>query len=309
MTATLTNPDLVTSPPGAAATPADIEQTSPRSVNRSLWTRLHHEFINLTQTRTASTEYAQWKQHHSWYPATAVELASELSDNHSALGAVVSHYQDGSRLAAALLVEAFRPALIAFTRYARLDPCEQLDRSEVRAQIVLSTFYEVAATTDTRNSSVAIGGRLYGETLKRVTRERPHVPQYPAPSCDDNWTAQSKTSRDPSRNIADYSFFSVTRVDVAPVAARTATIDWDAVERKGLARDVLAVARDNAVITTIEYDILCARFLGDALVPVPTLARQFGRSVSYCETKLRRALLKLAAHYRPGERAAVFGAA
>jgi hypothetical protein len=305
MTATLTDRAPVASQPYDNPKFTTLPQTPDTAPGQSVWTQLHTEFVRLSQTRAASTEYAQWRQRHAWHADTPTQLAAELRDDPAALSAVVSLYQEGSRLAAAMLAEAFRPALITFTRYTRIDQCEQADRPAVRAQVVLETFYEVASTTDAQSTSIA--GRLYGETLKRVTRERPYVPQYPSLAVVDAWSVptgdERRTGRDESRYALDYEHFRSTDIDVAPVATRP-TIDWERVERKGLARDVLAAARDNDVITAVEHDILSARFLGDAVVPVPTLARQSGVSVSYCETKIRRALIKLAAHYSRSGRAA-----
>lgn len=309
MTIAYADTDTVAAHPYDTPEFSSLPQTPDSAAGQSVWTGLRIDLMRLSRTRHALAEYRQWKTSHGWSAHTPVELATELRDDPAALGAVVSHYQDGSRLAAAVLVEAFRPALITFTRYARLDDCEQIHRPEVRAQIVLATFYEVASTTDPHSRSIA--GRLYGETLKRVTRQRQRVTEYPA----DHTTigvhgttvvrhAQNAKRRTMDRGlVAEQSVFLATDVDVAPVATRTG-LDWDSVERKGLARDVIAAARDNGVISAVEHDLLHARFLGDALVPVPTLARQFDESLSYCETKIRRALLKLAAHYDRSGRAA-----
>jgi hypothetical protein len=316
MTATLTDRAPVASQPYDTPEFTTLPQTPGAAPGQSVWTQLHAEFVRLSQTRAAATEYARWRRRHDWRADTPAQLAADLRDDPAALAAVVSLYQDGSRLAAAMLAEAFRPALITFTRYTRIDQCEQVDRPAVRAQVVLATFYEVASTTDARSTSIA--GRLYGETLKRVTRERAHVPQYPAPWDDltgsvrgrgqnpanlgDVGRRERSKGRDESRYVPDWGFFKETHIDVAPIATRP-TIDWERIERKGLARDVLAAARADDMITAVEHDILAARFLGDALVPVPTLARQNGVSVSYCETKIRRALLKLAEFYSSSDRA------
>lgn len=299
-----------------------LPQTPDSATGQSIWTGLRKDLQRLSKAPCALDEYRQWQQLHGWSAHTPVELAADLRDDPAALGAVVGFYQAGSRLAAAILVEAFRPALITFTRYARIDECEQIGRSEVRAQVVLAVFYEVASTTDSRSSSIA--GRLYGETLKRVTRQRQHVTEYPSDACRFAKKAcapnhRMHTSRPESvamrwahngglrdddsalRRTTDY--YEPTDIDVAPIATRPG-LDWDSVERKGLARDVIVSARDNGIISSAEHDLLHARFLGDTLVPVPTLARQIGQSKSYCETKIRRALLKLSTHYATNGRAA-----
>lgn len=289
-----------------------LPQTPDSATGQSIWTGLRRDLQRLCKAQCSHGEYRQWQQLHGWSAHTPVELAADLRDNPAALGAVVAYYQAGSRLAAALLVEAFRPALITFTRYARIDECEQIGRSEVRAQVVLAVFYEVASTTDSRSRSIA--GRLYGETLKRVTRQRQHVTEYPSDACRFakkpsapnrrpesaiSWVGGTRDDDSPCRITTEY--YEPTDIDVAPVATRPG-LDWDSVERKGLARDVIASARDAGIISSAEHDLLYARFLGDTLVPVPTLARQLGHSVSYCETKIRRALLKLSTHYATSER-------
>lgn len=300
-----------------------LPQTPDSATGQSVWTGLHQDLRHLSRTKSALDEFRQWQLQHGWSAHTPVELATELRDDPAALGVVVSLYQSGSRLAAAILIEAFRPALITFTRYARIDECEQIGRSEVRAQVVLAVFYEVASTTDSRSSSIA--GRLYGETLKRVTRQRQHVTEFPSdalglakkglvPGHRKQTNRPESTMRSPGhsgagerdgepnfRRATDY--YEPTDIDIAPVATRPG-LDWDSVERKGLARDVIASARDNGIISSAEHDLLHARFLGDTLIPVPTLARQMGQSKSYCETKIRRALLKLSTHYAASRHAA-----
>lgn len=278
-----------------------LPQTPDSATGQSVWTALRRDLRILSRTRSALREFRQWQQQHGWSAYTPEEFATELRDAPAALGAVVGYYQNGSRLAAAILVEAFRPALITFTRYARLDESEQIGRPGVRAQIVLATFYEVAATTDPASRSIA--GSLYGETLKRVTRERKRAIEYPANSTAFGLNVHSEQAHKRHHAAIDPLIFGQTEIDVAPVAARPG-LDWDSVERKGLARDVIASARDNGIISSAEHDLLHARFLGDALVPVPTLARQIGQSKSYCETKIRRALLKLSTHYTASGHAA-----
>lgn len=282
-----------------------LPQTPVSAPGQSVWSQLANDFRRQCHTASARTEYAQWQERHGWRADTPAELVDNLRDDAHGLGAIVAYCQAGSKLAAAILVEAFRPALITFTRYARIDDCEQIDRPEVRAQCVLVTFYDVASTTDPQSLSIA--GRLYGETLKRVTlgrqiggshRERPRVSQFPASGMflyetwDGGCAHQNRTNR------ADRSedYFRAATVDIAPVAQHT-TIDWEAIERKGAVRELLTNARVAGVINESECELLSDRFLGDALVPVPTLARSMGESVSYCETKLRRALIKLRTHY------------
>jgi hypothetical protein len=300
MTTALTDHPPVATQPFDTPDFTRLPQTPDTAHGPSIWTQLHSDFLRMARTRRAATEYA------------AVELAAELRDNPTALGAVVQLYQSGSQLASAVLVEAFRGALITFTRYARIDACEQLDRQAVRAQTVLATFFEVASTTDPQSPSIT--GRLYGETLRRVTRQRPEVEQYPAQMTDapkrhaadafevDFRSFQSidrrdeDTRRDTSRYVEDCHTYSPTHIDVVPAATRPG-LNWDRIERTGLARDVLATARDNGVITAGEHDILAARFLSDGLVPVATVARQCDVSLSACETKLRRGLQKLTKFY------------
>ena len=312
MTTALTDHSPVATQPFDTPDFTHLPQTPDSAHGPSIWTQLHTDFIHLARTRKATTEYSGWRHRHGWRATTAVELAAELRDNPAALGVVVQLYQDGSRLASAVLVEAFRGALITFTRYTRVDACEQVERPAVRAQTVLATFFEVASTTDTRCPSIT--GRLYGETLKRVTRERTEIEQYPtqiteAPRhrADGAFSVDFRVihsvdgrdesmGRDKSRYDADCHTYSPTHIDVVPAATRPG-LDWERIERTGLARDVLATARDNGVITASEHDILAARFLSNGLVPVPTVARQCGISLSACETKLRRGLQKLTKFY------------
>ena len=305
MTITQTDADPTAGHPYATSDFGPLPQTPQSAPGQSVWTQLAHDFTRMCHTTATTREYRQWRARHGWRADTPTAFAAALRDDPHGLGAVVCYYQDGSKLAAAILVEAFRPALITFTRYARIDDCEQIDRPEVRAQVVLVTFYEVASTTDPH--SLTIAGRLYGETLKRVTRERPHVPQYPASGMflyeiwDGDGTHQARTTRTYHEDYRGRREANTrpTTIDVAPIATRTQT-DWEAIERKGLARDVVAVARDAGVISDLEYDLVCGRFLSDSLVPVPTLARSVGKSVSYCESKLRRALEKMSTHYTQG---------
>lgn len=312
MTTALTDHPPVATQPFDTPDFTRLPQTPDTAHGPSIWTQLHSDFLRMARTRRAATEYAGWRHRHGWRATSAVELAAELRDNPTALGAVVQLYQSGSQLASAVLVEAFRGALITFTRYARIDACEQLDRQAVRAQTVLATFFEVASTTDPQSPSIT--GRLYGETLRRVTRQRPEVEQYPAQMTDapkrhaadafevDFRSFQSidrrdeDTRRDTSRYVEDCHTYSPTHIDVVPAATRPG-LNWDRIERTGLARDVLATARDNGVITAGEHDILAARFLSDGLVPVATVARQCDVSLSACETKLRRGLQKLTKFY------------
>ncbi|WP_102144353.1 hypothetical protein [Mycobacterium hubeiense] len=290
-----------------------LPQTPVGAPGQSVWTQLAREFTRQCRADSARAEYAEWRERHGWRADTPTALVDVLRDDPHGLGAIVSYYQAGSKLAAAILVEAFRPALITFTRYARLDHTEQIDRPEVRAQVVLVTFYEVASTTDPQSLSIA--GRLYGETLKRVTRERPHAPEYAATGLflyehstqTDKRVAGSSTYREDYRGRQSAGSRPAS-VDVAPVATRAQT-DWAAIERKGLVRDVVLLARDEGVISQLECDLVCGRFLGDSLVPVPTLARSLGQSVSYCESKLRRALAKLSDRYTRDSRAAAVSVA
>ncbi len=302
MTATYTAVESTTGHPYATPDFDSLPQTPVSAPGQSVWSQLANDFRRQCSTASARTEYAQWQERHGWRADTPAELVDNLRDDPHGLGAVVAYYQAGSKLAAAVLVEAFRPALITFTRYARLDDCEQIDRPEVRAQAVLVVFYDVAFTTDPHSLSIA--GRLYGETLKRTTRERPTVPQYPASGTylyeqwDVGGAFQSSGPRgchQEYRGLGD-THRNLANVDVAPVAQHT-TIDWEAIERKGSVRELVTNARKAGVISQSECELLCDRFLGDSLVPVPTLARSLGESVSYCETKLRRALVKLRAHY------------
>lgn len=309
MTTALTDHSPVVTQPFDTPDFTHLPQTPATAHGSSIWTQLHTDFLRMARTRAATTEYAGWRQRHGWRATTAVELAAELRDNPAALGAVVQLYQDGSQLASAVLVEAFRGALITFTRYTRIDACEQLDRASVRAQTVLATFFEVASTTDAQSPSIT--GRLYGETLRRVTRERPEVEQFPTQVGEIVGPKEGKAGfrafrghearsesgyRDGSRYIVDFDSYSPTHIDVIPAATRPG-LNWERIERTGLARDVLATARDSGVITASEHDILVARFLRDGLVPVATVARQCDVSLSACETKLRRGLQKLTKFY------------
>lgn len=301
MTTAPTDADATTGHTYTTPTLATLPQTPQRARGQSVWTQLSEGFHHLSRTPAARQEYRQWRHRHDWRAEEPAELAIELRDAPHALGVIVAYHQSGSSLAAAILVEAFRPALITFTRYARLDDCEQADRAHLRAQVVLATFYEVASTTNPHSESIA--GRLYGETLKRVTRARPQIPQHPASDLFGHdhlglLTQSTRHGHTTSRHEGSRGGrrVPVADTDVAPIALRSGT-DWDAIERKGLVRDLLTTARDRGVINHREYDLVSARYLTDNLVPIPTLARQFGESVSYCETKIRRALAKLRTQY------------
>ncbi|MCC9185566.1 hypothetical protein MMAG44476_21587 [Mycolicibacterium mageritense DSM 44476 = CIP 104973] len=310
MTASYAEVESTTGHPYATPDFDSLPQTPVSAPGQSVWSQLANDFRRQCFTASARTEYAQWQERHGWRANTPAELVENLRDDPHGLGAVVAYYQGGSKLAAAILVEAFRPALITFTRYARLDDCEQIDRPEVRAQAVLVVFYDVASTTDPHSLSIA--GRLYGETLKRTTRERPIVPQYPASGTYlyEQWDDGGAFQKSPTRGRGCHQEegrgvgAALANVDIAPVAQHT-TIDWEAIERKGLVRELVTNARAAGVISESECELLCDRFLGDSLVPVPTLARSMGESVSYCETKLRRALSKMRVHYGRETSAAV----
>ena len=299
MTASYADVESTASNPYATPDFDSLPQTPISAPGQSVWNQLANEFTRLCTTAAAKTELALWRECHDWRVSTPAELVDNLRDDPHGLGAVVAYYQAGSKLAAAVLVEAFRPALITFTRYARIDDYEQIDRPQVRAQAVLAVFYDVASTTDP--GSLSIAGRLYGETLKRTTRERPTVVQYPASGSylyeqwdgGGNFENGEKIRR---FGVHQEQRYRLANTDVAPVAQH-ATIDWEAIERKGLVRELVANARDSGVINEAESALLRDRFLSDTLVPVPTLARSMGQSVSSCETKLRRALGKLRTHY------------
>jgi len=295
MTATYATPATTANHPYATPEFRSLPQTVTGYRKGTVWGQLQADFATRCATRSARNEYAQWRDQHGWPAPTPDAFAAELRDNPDGLGVIVASHQNGSQLASAMLVEAFRPALITFSRYARIDAFEQLSRDQVRAQVVLSTFYEVVATTSPEHPNLV--GRLYGETLKRVTREHAQVAQYCASHVFDVFDSQ------PPRSGCRKAYAIAEHLQDKPDLTwnfkdlSSAGPDWESIERAGLARDLMADARDRGVISEIEYDLISARFLGDMLVPVPTIARAIGRSTAYCDSKVRRAIQKIADAY------------
>ncbi|MCX8559176.1 hypothetical protein OS121_29460 [Mycolicibacterium mucogenicum] len=299
MTATYATPATTANHPYETPEFRSLPQTVTGYRKGTVWGQLQADFATRSATRSARNEYAQWRSQHGWTAPAPDVFAAELRDNPDGLGVIVAYHQNGSQLASAILVEAFRPALITFSRYARIDAFEQLSRNQVRAQVVLSTFYEVVATTSPDHPNLV--GRLYGETLKRVTREHAQVAQYCASHVLD-WR-EERPLRSSLREEYALSEHLEGHLEGGPGwtgdfkdPASTGP-DWDAIERAGLARDLIDSARDRGVISAIEYDLISARFLGDTLVPVPTIARAIGRSTAYCDSKIRRAIQKIADAY------------
>lgn len=295
MTATYATPATTANHPYETPEFRSLPQTVTGYQAGTVWGQLQADFTSRCATRSARAEYTQWRTQHGWAGPTPDVFAAELRDNPDGLGAIVAYHQSGSKLASAMLVEAFRPALITFSRYARIDAFEQLSRNEVRAQVVLSTFYEVVGTTSPEHPNLV--GRLYGETLKRVTREHPQVAQYCASHIFEmrEWKPLGHGFQDSyaiAGHLQDDPDLTWDFKDLA-----SAGPDWESIERAGLARDLITNARDRGIISAIEFDLITARFFGDTLVPVPTIARSTGRSIAYCDSKIRRAIQKIADAY------------
>lgn len=295
MTTTYATPATTANHPYETPEFRSLPQTITGYQAGTVWGQLQTDFASRCATRSARNEFTQWRTQHGWAALTPDVFAAELRDNPEGLGAIVAYHQSGSQLASAMLVEAFRPALITFSRYARIDVFEQLSRNEIRAQVVLSTFYEVVGTTSPEHPNLV--GRLYGETLKRVTREHPQVAQYCASHVFDLWdntlTQRSLgTSYAIARQIEDEPDLTWGCKNLASTGP-----DWETIERAGLARDLIANARERDIISAIEFDLITARFFGDTLVPVPTIARSIGRSTAYCDSKIHRAIQKIAEAY------------
>ncbi|MDO2986845.1 hypothetical protein P5V30_20155 [Mycobacteroides abscessus subsp. abscessus] len=262
------------------ADPADLWQTS-------VWTQLKHEFARSIKTGAARAQYSAWANEHGWNAHSAEELALALWGSPAALNELMNYYRQGSKLAQTILIEAFRPALMKISRYARIDDCEQLDRSAVRAQTTLTVFYEVLATASPQCPDVK--ARLYGETLKRVTKAHGQPIAFPADIED--------RSYDGYNTFLDTLCLRGTHHLADSTAAIRPGLDWEAVETRGLVRDMIDAAHDQGILDSLDRDLLYGRFLGDALVPVPTLARSMNESVSKCETRIKRAQDKLASLY------------
>lgn len=295
MTATYAIPATTANHPYETPEFRSLPQTVTGYQAGTVWGQLQADFASRCATRRARNEYSRWRTQHGWAALTPDVFAAELRDNPDGLGAIVAYHQGGSQLASAMLVEAFRPALITFSRYARIDVFEQLSRNEIRAQVVLSTFYEVIGTTSPEHPNLV--GRLYGETLKRVTREHPQVAQYCAShifDLGDSTRLQRSlgASYAIARQIEDEPDLTWGCNNLASTGP-----DWESIERAGLARDLVADARDRGIISAVECDLITARFFGDTLVPVPTIARSIGRSTAYCDSKIRRAIQKIAEAY------------
>ncbi|OHU12753.1 hypothetical protein [Mycobacteroides chelonae] len=275
-----------------ADTDLDIDSEDLRQT--SIWTQLKHEFARNVRARSARTEYGAWANEHGWSAQSAEELATTLWGAPAALDELMTYYRQGSKLAQSILIETFRPALMKISRYARIDDCEQLDRSVVRAQTTLAVFYEVLATASPQCPDIK--ARLYGETLKRVTKVHGQPIAYPADLTDGSY--------DGYNTFLDTLYLRGTHHLADSSAAVRPGMDWEAVETRGLVRDMVDAAHEQGVLDSLDRDLLYGRFLGDVLVPVPTLARQMKESVSKCETRIKRAQDKLASLYT-SRRAAV----
>lgn len=275
-----------------ADTDLDIDSTELRQT--SIWTQLKHDFARNVRARSARAEYSAWANEHGWSAQSAEELATALWGAPAALDDLMTYYRQGSKLAQGILIEAFRPALMKISRYARIDDCEQLDRSVVRAQTTLAVFYEVLATASPQCPDIK--ARLYGETLKRVTKVHGQPIAFPADLED--------RSFDGYNTFLDALYLSGSSHLAESTAAVRPGMDWEAVELRGLVRDMVDAAHEQGVLDRLDRDLLYGRFLGDVLVPVPTLARQMKESVSKCETRIKRAQDKLASLYT-SRRAAV----
>lgn len=275
-----------------ADTDLDIDSTDLRQT--SIWTQLKHEFARSVRIRSARAEYSAWANEHGWSAQSAEELATTLWGAPAALDELMTYYRQGSKLAQAILIESYRPALMKISRYARIDDCEQLDRSVVRAQTTLTVFYEVLATASPQCPDIK--ARLYGETLKRVTKVHGQPIAFPADLTDGSY--------DGYNTFLDTLYLRGTHHLADSTAAVRPGMDWETVETRGLVRDMVDAAHEQGVLDSLDRDLLYGRFLGDVLVPVPTLARQMKESVSKCETRIKRAQDKLASLYT-SRRAAV----
>lgn len=266
---------------------ADLRQTS-------IWTQLKLEFARNVRARSARAEYSAWANEHGWSAQSAEELATTLWGAPAALDDLMTYYRQGSKLAQGILIEAFRPALMKISRYTRIDDCEQLDRSAVRAQTTLAVFYEVLATASPQCPDIK--ARLYGETLKRVTKVHGQPVAFPADLGNESY--------DGYNTFLDILYLRGTHHLADSAAAVRPGLDWETVEMRGLVRDMVDAAHEQGVLDSLDRDLLYGRFLGDVLVPVPTLARSMNESVSKCETRIKRAQDKLASLYT-SRRAAV----
>lgn len=268
---------------------ADLRQTS-------IWTQLKHDFARNVRARSARAEYSAWANEHGWSAQSAEELATTLWGAPAALDDLMTYYRQGSKLAQSILIETFRPALMKISRYARIDDCEQLDRAAVRAQTTLAVFYEVLETASPQCPDIK--ARLYGETLKRVTKNHGQLSIFPAD------LEGSRGNYQTANAFLDVLYLENGHIPLDTSASVRPLVDWESVEARGLVRDMIDAAHDQGVLDSLDRDLLFGRFLGDVIVPVPTLARAMGESVSKCETRIKRAQDKLASLYA-SRRAAV----
>ncbi len=300
MTATLTAPLETVAQPAE-----DTTDPQPRAfIAQSLWTALRVDFHRLARTRAATAEYQTMRATNNWSAPTATQLADTLFDSPEPLSALVQYSIGGSNLARAIITEAFRPSLMSIARYARVDEADTrysigTELFELRAHTVLVTFYEVLNTTSTGCPDVR--GRLYGETLKRVTKskDRPWME-----SIDESVERVTHMTLNAACGYGGrgpvlsewQNFFGL---DQGPDI-----LNWDRIETVGLLRNILDAAYDEGILDSLDVELLRGRFLGDAMVSVATLARRVGEPVGKCESRIKRATAKLVDRYNSGHMAA-----
>lgn len=265
----------------------DLDDDSSELWQTSIWTQLQRDFARNVRAGAARAEYSAWANENGWSAPNAEELISSLWGAPEALDQLMAYYREGSKLAQSILIETFRPALMKISRYARIYDCEQLDRAAVRAQTTLTVFYEVLATASPECPDIK--ARLYGETLKRVTKNHGQPIAFPADLAGSGFIG--------CNTWMDILYLREAGHLADSTAAVRPGLDWEAVETRGLVRDMIDAAHDQGVLDSLDRDLIYGRFLGEVLVPVPTLARAMGESVSKCETRIKRAQDKLASLY------------
>lgn len=230
----------------------------------SIWDQLAeqaHHLLTRPQRRNLTPAVTLVQSLHDQLPSAPAAVCSHLDTASTVLPRLARYAHNGDRHALLMAAALMRNPLRRIAEFADPDGYHSTDR-DARDNDTLRIFFEICTTADPDKLTSRY---LYGQTLKRVLKNRP--------------TANSAAA--------------AIRVDPHSAVLERA----DREHTTNSISDLLQSARDRRVITDLEYDTLLALYLRADRFSPATAALALGANVGAVERRAQRAIRKLSAHY------------